>query len=51
MERTFDVLRRDGDNVVRVVGLVKAKGLTQANTKAYMVFGSRTWAKEREAES
>lgn len=46
--RTFDVLRRDGEISVWV-GLVRAKDLTQANTKAYMVFGSRCYAREQEA--
>lgn len=47
-DRTFDVLRRDGE-ISTWVGSVRAKDLTQANTKAYMIFGSRCWAKEREA--
>lgn len=49
-ERSFDVLRRDGEVSVWV-GTVRAKDLTTANTKAYQVFGSRCWARGKETEA
>jgi hypothetical protein len=45
-ERSFDVLRRENDISVWV-GTVRARDLTTANTKAYQIFGSRCYARER----